>query len=73
MPRGDYVVWDAELPGFGLRVWPSGKRAYIAQYSVRDGSAKLRLADTVKSLRKKRGEKPSGSWGQPSSVTTLFE
>jgi integrase len=32
-PQGkDYLVWDDELPGFGLRVFVSGKRSYIIQY-----------------------------------------
>jgi hypothetical protein len=31
----DYVIWDDDLPGFGLRVFVSGKRSYIA--SLLDG------------------------------------
>lgn len=28
----DYFVWDDALAGFGVRVWPTGKKVYIAQY-----------------------------------------
>jgi Arm DNA-binding domain len=27
----DYVIWDDDLPGFGLRVFVSGKRSYLIQ------------------------------------------
>jgi len=28
----DYIVFDGELPGFGVRVMPNGKRFYLIQY-----------------------------------------
>jgi hypothetical protein len=30
----DYVIWDDELPGFGVLVFASRKRRYVLQYRV---------------------------------------
>jgi integrase len=32
-PRGTFV-WDSEVPGFGLKVTPAGKKVYILQYRM---------------------------------------
>ena len=36
----DVVLWDAALPGFGVRIKPSGVRSYIIQYRNAHGRSK---------------------------------
>ena len=33
----DTIVWDSILPGFGVRLWPSGRRVYVLQYRTKEG------------------------------------
>ena len=35
-----YYIWCSDLPGFGVRVWPSGKRIYYADYRNSSGGRK---------------------------------
>ena len=42
----DTVFWDTELMGFGVRVYPGGKKSYIAQTRARGQRAKrVKVAD----------------------------
>ena len=38
---GDAIFWDRDLPGFGVRVYPSGRKVYVVQ--ARAGGAPRRL------------------------------
>lgn len=33
----EYMVWDSEVAGFGLRVYPSGRKTYLLKYRVGGG------------------------------------
>lgn len=33
----DYMAWDSEVHGFGVRVWPSGQLTYLLKYRVGGG------------------------------------
>lgn len=67
----DFFEWDDEMPGFGVRVWPSGKKTYVAQYRAGKLTRRFKIgvhgALTVEEARKQakvvlgdvaRGEDP---------------
>jgi integrase len=87
-PRGaEYLLWDDQLPGFGLRVYPSGRRTYILQY--RNGGGQTRrltlgthgplTADEARKLAKQKlaeihqGADPSAARKRSRSAPTVEE
>ena len=68
---GDRIFWDRELAGFGVRVYPSGRKVYVVQCRAQGGprrvtlgthgeltttQARLRAAQAIDRI--KRGEEP---------------
>jgi len=33
----DYIVWDTEIRGLGIRIWPSGKKVFFLKYRNKHG------------------------------------
>ena len=43
----EYFVWDSDIPGFGLRVLPSGRKGYIVQYRAGRRSRRISLGPST--------------------------
>lgn len=85
----DYIEWDRDVGGFGVRVYPSGKKTYLIQYRsgrrtrrYTIGSHGVLTADQARAEAKRllgdvlRGEDPSGTRRdirQAPTVKTLCE
>ncbi|RPI41354.1 MAG: DUF4102 domain-containing protein [Hyphomicrobiaceae bacterium] len=73
-PRHDrYIIWDAEIKGFGLLVMPSGIKSYFYQYRTAEGRQRRATIgkhgewDPDRSPRED-GRSPPGGSGRPRSA-----
>jgi integrase len=83
----DVVLWDTELPGFGLKVTPKGRKIYVFQYKHRGLSRRVTIGrhgieftpdqarEKAKDLRGDvaRGGDPAGERTAEKAMPTLTE
>jgi integrase len=48
----EYAVWDAQLPGFGVRVRPTGAKSYMVSYRVGSGRTAPKTRLTIGAVGK---------------------
>jgi integrase len=56
----DYTEWDAQLPGFGVRVRPSGVKSYVVSYRAGSGRAAQKKRLTIGAVGKLAPEEARG-------------
>jgi integrase len=48
MPQPNrYIIWDSDLPGFGVRIEPSGRKTFIARYRAGGGRTGILRQATI--------------------------
>jgi integrase len=58
----DLFAWDAALPGFGVRVKPSGRKSYVMQYRTRAGRSRRYTLGSVASYRLEQARAEAREW-----------
>jgi len=43
----DYFIWDDDLPGFGIRIFPSCLKRYVVQYRAGRRPRRISIAPTA--------------------------
>jgi integrase len=56
----DYIIWDGGLPGFGVRVRPSGSKSYVVQYRAGRGRKAPSRRMTISAVSKLPAEEARG-------------
>ena len=43
----DQFLWDSEIKGFGVRIWPSGRKTFVAKYRIGGGRCAVTRRFTI--------------------------
>ena len=85
--KNELLIWDSELKGFGVRVFPTGRRTYFIQYRNQSGNTRRKkigvhgiiTADLARDEAKKllgdvaKGEDPSEKFQKEKRNPTMAE
>ena len=63
--RGDVLFWDRDLPGFGVRVYATGRKVYVVQVRGPVGNPKRVRIGVHARDRAGRGARPGGGGHRP--------
>src|SRR6478735_7658138 len=44
--KADFIAWDDDLPGFGLRIREGGSRNYVVQYKIGAQNRRMTIGST---------------------------
>ncbi|MXO75123.1 tyrosine-type recombinase/integrase [Altererythrobacter aerius] len=58
----DQIIWDAELPGFGCKVTPKGRKSYFLYYRTKDGQQRRPAIGTHGPLRPEAAREIAKRW-----------
>ena len=71
----DVICWDTELPGFGMKVTPKGKRSFFLYYRTADHTQRRPLIGSYPAMKPEKARGIAQDWlaevragGDPSSV-----
>jgi hypothetical protein len=66
----EFAIWDPKLPGFGVRVRPTGAMSYVVVYRAGSGRGALPSRTSARSHQRPPEGEPRASWGQWRMVMT---
>lgn len=60
--ENEFIVWDTEIPGFGVRVRPSGRRVYILKYRTKTGTPRKPAIGRHGSITAEQARRIARTW-----------